>query len=198
MATRQAITKAQATGYRSGSRGGEGRDIGSVPERVPSKRFSGFLNQCQPPVRHPTEMDRALLERYLAWLAPLPLADSTKVVSRVFLPVHRQQAQLTRELLDAAQSAGRHRQAENHRTVPINWMCAPAVSVVPSRRAFPQVTGRAFSCGPVATCRPRQSHSATGDPGGPLQDKRDFDGDIARKPTGAGWPRSPARSAAPG
>ena len=49
------------------------------------KRFSGFLNRCQPPVGHPTGMDRALLERYLAWLAPLPLADSTKALSRVFL-----------------------------------------------------------------------------------------------------------------
>jgi hypothetical protein len=37
-----------------------------------------------------------------------------------FLPVHRQQAQLTRELLDAAQTAGRQRQAENHRTVLVN------------------------------------------------------------------------------
>src|SRR5450755_3684144 len=49
------------------------------------KRFSGFLNQCQPPVQQPRDIDRALLERYLAWLAPLPLADSTKVLSRVFL-----------------------------------------------------------------------------------------------------------------
>ena len=37
-----------------------------------------------------------------------------------FLPVHRQQAQLTQELLDAAQTAGRQRQAENHRTVLVN------------------------------------------------------------------------------
>jgi len=37
-----------------------------------------------------------------------------------FLPVHRQQAQLTRELLDAAQAGGHRRQAQNHRTVLIN------------------------------------------------------------------------------
>ena len=37
-----------------------------------------------------------------------------------FLPVHRQQAQLTRGLLDAAETAGRQRQAQNHRTVLIN------------------------------------------------------------------------------
>jgi DNA-binding LytR/AlgR family response regulator len=37
-----------------------------------------------------------------------------------FLPVHYQQAQLTRELLDAADAAGRQRQAQNHRTVLIN------------------------------------------------------------------------------
>ena len=34
--------------------------------------------------------------------------------------MHRQQAQLTRELLDAAQATGRQRQADNHRTVPVN------------------------------------------------------------------------------
>ena len=34
--------------------------------------------------------------------------------------MHYQQAQLTRELLDAAEAAGRHRQAENHRTVLVN------------------------------------------------------------------------------
>ena len=37
-----------------------------------------------------------------------------------FLPVHRQQSQLTRELLEAAETAGRQRQAQNHRTVLIN------------------------------------------------------------------------------
>ena len=37
-----------------------------------------------------------------------------------FLPVHQQQAELTRELLDAAETAGRQRQAANHRTVLIN------------------------------------------------------------------------------
>jgi hypothetical protein len=36
------------------------------------------------------------------------------------LPVHQQQAELTRELLQAAEDAGRHRQAGNHRTVLIN------------------------------------------------------------------------------
>ena len=35
------------------------------------KRFSEFLSQCQP-VPQPSGIDRALLERYLAWLAPLP------------------------------------------------------------------------------------------------------------------------------
>lgn len=49
------------------------------------KRFSAFLGRCQPPVQHPRQIDRALLERYLAWLAPLALADSTKALSRVFL-----------------------------------------------------------------------------------------------------------------
>jgi hypothetical protein len=49
------------------------------------KRFSGFLGECQPPVQQPRDIDRSLLDRYLAWLAPLPLADSAKVLSRVFL-----------------------------------------------------------------------------------------------------------------
>jgi hypothetical protein len=40
--------------------------------------------------------------------------------SAEFLPVHRQQAELTRELLDAAEAAGRQRQAQNHRTVLVN------------------------------------------------------------------------------
>ena len=37
-----------------------------------------------------------------------------------FLPVHRQQAELTRELLTAAETSGRQRQADNHRKVLIN------------------------------------------------------------------------------
>lgn len=49
------------------------------------KRFSGFLAGCEPPVQHPEQIDRALLERYLAWLTPLALAESTKALSRVFL-----------------------------------------------------------------------------------------------------------------
>lgn len=49
------------------------------------KRFSGFLASCQPPVELPEQIDRALLERYLAWLAPQPLAESTKTLSRMFL-----------------------------------------------------------------------------------------------------------------
>jgi integrase len=49
------------------------------------KRFSTFLACCQPPVQDPQDIDRALLEHYLAWLAPLGLAESTKALSRVFL-----------------------------------------------------------------------------------------------------------------
>ena len=37
---------------------------------------------CQPPVRAPWQVDRALVERYLAWLRPLPLAESTKAHTR--------------------------------------------------------------------------------------------------------------------
>ncbi len=37
-----------------------------------------------------------------------------------FLPVHQHQADLTQQLLDAAETAGRQRQAANHRTVLIN------------------------------------------------------------------------------
>jgi hypothetical protein len=49
------------------------------------KRFSGFLATCSPPVVYPQEIDRTLIERYLAWLAQQPLAESTKGLSRVFL-----------------------------------------------------------------------------------------------------------------
>lgn len=49
------------------------------------QRFSSFLSEHEPPIEHPSQIDRALLERYLAWLALLQLADSTKTLSRVFL-----------------------------------------------------------------------------------------------------------------
>ena len=52
---------------------------------VAFKRFSRFLTAGEPPATKPQDIDRALLERYLGYLAPLPLADSTKVLSRVFL-----------------------------------------------------------------------------------------------------------------
>ena len=52
---------------------------------VAFKRFSTFLASCEPPVHRPEQIDRALLERYLAWLTPLPLAEATKALSRVFL-----------------------------------------------------------------------------------------------------------------
>lgn len=49
------------------------------------KRFSIFLADCASPAGRPEDIDRPLLERYLGWLAPLPLADATKALSRVFL-----------------------------------------------------------------------------------------------------------------
>lgn len=36
------------------------------------RRFSAFLASCQPPAERPEEVDRALIEAYLAWLAPAP------------------------------------------------------------------------------------------------------------------------------
>ena len=42
---------------------------------------------CQPPVERSAQLDRALVERYLAWLAPQALSDSTKALSRMFLRV---------------------------------------------------------------------------------------------------------------
>jgi integrase len=50
-------------------------------------RFSTFLADCQPPVQHPEQLDRALVGRYLAWLAPQTLSESTKALSRLFLRV---------------------------------------------------------------------------------------------------------------
>lgn len=52
---------------------------------VALKRFSRFLAAGEPPTARPEDIDRALLERYLGYLAQLPLAESTKVLSRVFL-----------------------------------------------------------------------------------------------------------------
>ena len=49
------------------------------------KRFSAFLASCDPPLTAPWQVDRALVEHYLAWLRPLPLAEATKSNSRVFL-----------------------------------------------------------------------------------------------------------------
>jgi integrase len=49
------------------------------------KRFSAFLASCQPPVSAPWQVDRAIVERYLAWLRALPLAESSKAHARVFL-----------------------------------------------------------------------------------------------------------------
>jgi integrase len=50
-------------------------------------RFSAFLAGCQPPVQRPEQLDRALVERYLAWLAPQALSEATKALSRLFLRV---------------------------------------------------------------------------------------------------------------
>lgn len=49
------------------------------------KLFSDFLGSCAPPVEDPAEIDRSLVESYLAWLARLPLADRTKANQRAFL-----------------------------------------------------------------------------------------------------------------
>jgi len=49
---------------------------------VALKRFSRFLAAGEPPTARPEDIDRALLERYLGYLAQLPLAESTKVLSR--------------------------------------------------------------------------------------------------------------------
>ena len=49
------------------------------------KRFPGFLASRRPPVDRPEHIDRTLIERYLAWLAPQTLSESTKALSRLFL-----------------------------------------------------------------------------------------------------------------
>ena len=50
--------------------------------------------------------------------ACLPCPDFQTTVE--FLPTHRQQADLTRELLNAAQASGRQRRADNPRNVLIS------------------------------------------------------------------------------
>jgi integrase len=49
------------------------------------QHFSDFLTEHDPPVLHPEQIDRPLLERYLAWVARLRLADSTKTQIRSHL-----------------------------------------------------------------------------------------------------------------
>jgi len=49
------------------------------------RRFSWFIASCQSPIERPDQLDRPLLEAYLAWLAFQPLADATKALSRGFL-----------------------------------------------------------------------------------------------------------------
>lgn len=51
------------------------------------QHFSRFLAEHAPPVLHPEQIDRPLLERYLAWLAPRRLADSTKAQIRSHLGI---------------------------------------------------------------------------------------------------------------
>jgi integrase len=49
------------------------------------RRFSWFIASCQEPIERPGQLDRPLLEAYLAWLAAQPLAAGTKALSKVFL-----------------------------------------------------------------------------------------------------------------
>ena len=75
------------------------------------KRFSDFLADCAPPAPQPQQD------------CPHPNAcltcpDFQTTVE--FLPTHRQQADLIRELLNAAEASGRQRQADNHRKVLIS------------------------------------------------------------------------------
>ncbi|HXR21840.1 MAG TPA: tyrosine-type recombinase/integrase [Acidimicrobiales bacterium] len=49
------------------------------------RRFSAFLHRRRPAVEHPGQLDRALIEQYLAWLAQLALSEQTKMLSKVFL-----------------------------------------------------------------------------------------------------------------
>ena len=52
------------------------------------KRFSAFLDSCQPPVSA-WQVDRALLERYLAWLRSLPWRSPPSLIEGVPAPVPR-------------------------------------------------------------------------------------------------------------
>lgn len=48
-------------------------------------RFSWFTSSRRQPIERPDQLDRSLIEAYLAWLATQPVADSTKALSRTFL-----------------------------------------------------------------------------------------------------------------
>ncbi len=49
------------------------------------RRFSFFAASRRSRLEHPDQLDRSLLEAYLAWIATQPVADSTKALSRGFL-----------------------------------------------------------------------------------------------------------------
>ena len=111
-------------------------------------RFSGFLNRCRPPVGRPTEMDRALLERYLAWLASLSLADSTKALFGV-CERHAASAQRVR------------REEPNHRPAlrDVHQLCRMPIGERTSRRSLPAFLAaelwrclELFDVGALVTC----------------------------------------------
>ncbi|MGH8296282.1 MAG: tyrosine-type recombinase/integrase [Steroidobacteraceae bacterium] len=49
------------------------------------RRFSGFAGSRRPRLEHPGQLDRSLLEAYMAWIATRPVADGTKAMWKGFV-----------------------------------------------------------------------------------------------------------------
>ena len=110
-------------------------------------RFSGFLDRCQPPVRHPSDINRGLLERYLGWPPPLPLADDLKVLSRVF----------PRSFLDDTSATCLPRQAHSE-SIPVHSLDVLRAAV--SRRGTQELTQNGLTCRTVHAGRLRRRRLA--------------------------------------
>lgn len=69
------------------------------------RRFSGFAASRRPPLEHPGQLDRTLLQSYMAWVATQPVADGTKTMwkgfVRSFLEENRRYGWVTAIPLDA-------------------------------------------------------------------------------------------------
>ena len=76
-----------------------------VASTLALRRFSGFAATRRPPLEHPGQLDRALLQSYTAWVATLSVAEGTKAMwkgfVRTFLEENRRYGWVSAIPLDA-------------------------------------------------------------------------------------------------